>query len=246
MRKAILSLIVFAGLLFFVLSTTPSSGIKDTPTPTTNQFNRTDYFPTGLQCEHAPNSVGGTWRTLTIGESAVSDIDAVFVDNSTFEHDLESQDFTFIDDDSWTRFTVNYCVVDNQIIVLQITEATSALRIEDFVLQYGIPDALAFDLDPTRRVIFWFEMGLAIEVYVNRSSQGFGRVTEIIYFPYQENVNYEEKWPYVFTIDYSPPYDNLTSIPQTLNPFEFNSMVATMTAEPSRTRTATPTATATS
>lgn len=124
------------------------------------------------------------------------------------------------------------------------------VNMDIFVRRYGIPDVVAFSTNPNLRVAFWFEYGIAAEFYIvldppdTEYPPAFGALSRVIYFPFQDTEGYEERWPFNQTfpeelyITYVAPYV-ATDVPTKRNPFDFDSMVATMTAEPSRTPTPT-------
>jgi hypothetical protein len=60
----------------------------------------------------------------------------------------------------------------------------------------------------------------------------------IIYFPPQSAEGYEGRWPFNLTRT-QPFVPSDPSIPSEQNPFDFEAMIATITAEPSRTPTPT-------
>ncbi|HEX2907889.1 MAG TPA: hypothetical protein VHO69_13555 [Phototrophicaceae bacterium] len=127
--------------------------------------------------------------------------------------------------------------------------------IEILVRHYGIPDVVTYSSAPTHRVAFWFERGIAAVLYVrydppaSEYPPGFGVISNIIYFPFQDVAGYEDRWPFKETVSengYLMGFAPDKELPTEPNPFDFEAMVATLTAEPSRTPTlaSTPTATA--
>lgn len=126
------------------------------------------------------------------------------------------------------------------------------VNMDTFVRRYGIPDVVTFSTNPNLRVAFWFEYGLAAEFYIvldpldNDYPPAFGALGRVIYFPFQDAAGYEDRWPFNQTfpeqlyITYVAPTVP-TGVPTERNPFDFDAIIATMTAEPSR--TVTPTAT---
>ena len=66
----------------------------------------------------------------------------------------------------------------------------------------------------------------------------------MIHFPAQSSEGFEGRWP--FTVTRMEPFNPVDpSIPNEQNPFDFDAIIATITAEPSRTATPTVVAEAT-
>lgn len=126
------------------------------------------------------------------------------------------------------------------------------VNIDTFIRRYGIPDVVTFSTNPNLRVAFWFEFGIAAEFSVvfdppdSEYPPAFGALFRVIYFPFQETQGYEARWPFNQTFPeelyatYVAPRV-ATNVPTERNPFDFEGIVATMTAEPSRTATPMPT-----
>lgn len=135
---------------------------------------------------------------------------------------------------------VSACLQDN--IVTALSSIDSALQspsffLDDWVAELGVPDAVTWDSVSTSRVVFWFEEGIAVSVLV---VEPYGASLFPVYFPYQPVDGYETRWPYNRTRR-SPMqhHEAGTPPPSEQNPFNFNTMIATITAEPSRTPTPT-------
>ena len=199
---------------------------------------------------------------ITIGQSTLADVEQLL---STL-----SDDYVFIDGDDYdTRFvildlnqrdpdipsSVRLCLEDDTVQALAIGYfsglQTPRTNLSDLVAQFGKPDAITWTDNPASRIAFWFEQGLAADVTVLPNEPGyqpiFGRVEVEIYFPHQVIDGYENRWPYnqtrKFNIYLASPEDPSVDFgPE--NPFDFEAIVATITAEPSRTPTPTSTATA--
>lgn len=197
---------------------------------------------------------------ITIGESTLDDVEQLI---STF-----GDEYVFIDDDNYnTRFvasnfiqdepqfpsSVRLCLEGNVVQVLAVGYNNGLLaqrpNLSDFIVQFGVPDAITWTDNPASRVAFWFEQGIAAVATVIPNNPDyphlestFGRIEVEIYFPYQEIDGYEDRWPYNQTRQYNPflswPYTGRDDYgPE--NPFDFAAMIATITAEPSRTATPT-------
>jgi hypothetical protein len=116
--------------------------------------------------------------------------------------------------------------------------------LSDLIVEFGEPDTITWTGNPATRVVFWFEQGFAGVVNILPNEIGyeptFGRVITQIYFPYQEAEGYENRWPY----NQTRPFNQFLAWPSQgydeygpENPFDFESMIATITAEPTRTVT---------
>jgi hypothetical protein len=197
---------------------------------------------------------------ITIGQSTLADVEQLL--------SSLSDAYVFIDDDDYdTRFVifdlsqrepdipsaVLLCLLNNEVQVLATAYnydlSVPRPNLSDLVAQLGEPDAITWTENPASRVAFWFEQGIAVEVTVipnnpdnPRFEPTFGRIVTEFYFPYQEVEGYEDRWPYNQTRKFNPflsyPYEGMNDYgPE--NPFDFDSMIATLTAEPSRTPTPT-------
>jgi len=116
-----------------------------------------------------------------------------------------------------------------------------ALSIDNFVSFLGKPDVVTWSSFENNRTVFWFEEGIAANVFVQQGdAASFGQIGNVIYFPPQSSEGYEGRWP--FTVTRRQPFHPADpSIPDEQNPFDFDAMIATMTVESSRTPTPTST-----
>jgi hypothetical protein len=248
---------VWISLLFGVLWNTQSIPTTQefAPTPVSNDDLR--VFPDDLVCnkrEATLSDIGPTWSEITIGQSTLGDVERLL---STLNEEyafIENDDFNFrfvildIGQAVDIPFAVRLCLEENKVEVLSLTYDASLSRprpyISDLVAQLGEPDAITWTNNPASRVVFWFEKGIAAVVTVLPDVPGyhpiFGRVDTEIYFPYQEVEGYENRWPY----NQTRPFNQFLAWPSQgydeygpENPFDFESMIATITAEPTRTAT---------
>jgi hypothetical protein len=126
------------------------------------------------------------------------------------------------------------------------------MHIQDMVASYGVPDIVTWGNSHISRTVFWFEDGIVTLAYILEQTDGpdFGEIGLIVYFPYQSDEGFEQRWPYNRTNTENPTGGDVLYDPppsEAENPFNFEAIVATITAEPSRTPTPTfePVATAT-
>ncbi len=137
------------------------------------------------------------------------------------------------------------CLRGSTIQAFQITVVFNRLFLKDFVYQYGLPNAVTWMYrDPKDRIVFWFEHGMALEVYADRTKKDFGLVSSIIFFPFQSANNYQQRWPFLRTAPSEYPESLKTQYPDLeltgqQNPFDFRSMIATLTIQPPPTATPT-------
>jgi hypothetical protein len=135
---------------------------------------------------------------------------------------------------------IDVCFQDSKVVVLDMTWFYQpAFYINDLAESIGEPDIITWSLSENLRLAFWFELGIAGEIFVQRGdSASFGQLTRIIYFPPQSVEGYDGRW--TFNLTRTQPFvPSDPSIPSEQNPFDFNAMIATITAEPSRTPTPT-------
>lgn len=209
-------------------------------------------FPLDLYCESIVEGDGSNWDGITIGSSSLGNLaDTLFLLSEEYEIFSEGNEVRFsIFDRSAVRnttipTTVEACVVDEIVMALAIVHNLTDLpSLDDYIARYGEPDAVTWSEFETSRVVFWFEEGIVADVGV--TDDGFGVITLSVYMPYQSVMGFETRWPFNRTrstpplagdVVYNPP------LPSDQNPFDFDAMIATITAEPSRTPTFTPIAT---
>jgi hypothetical protein len=262
---------VWISLLFGVLWNTQSIQTTQEFAPTPVDSDDLRVFPSNLVCDRREvtrSDIGPSWMGITIGQSTLADVERLL---STL-----SDDYSLIDEDTNNiRFiifelsqresdipsAVRLCLVESVVVVLAATYnadlTAPTTKLSDLIVEFGEPDTITWTDSSATRVVFWFEQGFSAEVNVLPNDPNypqlqptFGRVLRQIYFPYQEAADYENRWPYNQTRPFNQflawPYQDYDEYgPE--NPFDFESMIATITAEPVRTVTpqlAMPTATA--
>jgi hypothetical protein len=200
-------------------------------------------FPRNLVCSdvEVTGMAGSTWNGITTGESTVEDLLERFEaeDQEAVEWPSGALSYRLLDGPN--LYTVNVCTQDSIIIVLSISMSNAEpVFLDEFVVGYGIPDVVTYSFGAYSRVVFWFERGVAIEAYAGIDSPFFGRVGQIVFFPPQLTKGYAERWPYNRTWPvWIPPHEKRDDLSSVQNPFDFDAMIATVTAHPSRTPTPT-------
>jgi hypothetical protein len=96
---------------------------------------------------------------------------------------------------------------------------------------YYIPDAVTWTSSYNKRILFWFEYGIAVQAFAVADDSTFGLIDSIIYFPYQEVEGYSTRWPYSETLKYDTTLPD-APYPTETNPFDFDVFWATITAQP--------------
>ena len=250
-------------ILLFVLSVTLlvfASTIfaqYDQPTSTPVAIDVVEYamtFPNFLICNERDFEISEIgWEGVIIGMSRTNELFEVIAeigeDYSIRASNIGNQiEYTLllsgIDRTSLRRApnAVRFCSIDDFIYALAVQyPVTSDLYINDLIAQYSLPQAPSYVIgSAATRVVFWFEYGVATVVTVLDDS--FGQISEVIYFPPVQSDAFTEIWPYAYSVSgqnstiSSEELENLYGIQ---NPFDFDAMIATITAEPSRTPTPT-------
>ncbi len=133
------------------------------------------------------------------------------------------------------------CVQDD--IVVTLSSSDTLPYFADYIVAHGEPDAITWTPSTYSRVAFWFQKGFAVEILTNtidRTNPAWSRIISIFYFPYQETEGFEQRWPYNATWpEWAINRATGDVLPTEQNPFNFDAMVATITAQPSRTPTPT-------
>ncbi len=216
---------VLVMLLFsFRTSMVSASSISITSTPKNSFY---DLFPGGLACSGATIGDGPSWREIKIGHTTLQEFEKLYGETKPF-FDMQRL--------SGEGYDIYLCVQNN--IITSIKVGSELPYLNDYVAVYGKPDTVTYN-QPETRVAFWFKKGIAIDIYINKSVDYlYGIVNYAIYFPYQEVDGYKVRWPYSQTVhEWISARDVNVSHEQ--NPFDFEAIGATITAESSRTPTPT-------
>lgn len=230
------------------------------PTPTVHVVTTDEMrvFPSDLVCDEqdpAQNGLGPTWMGITIGKSTFEDLKTL-LDEFGYEYRYIGDDYDkrfFVENYSYSQSIaeapgyVRICLKGDVIQVLSIAywyplEPTPNLT--DYVALLGQPDAITWTNGEFDRIAFWFEHGFAVGTNIipddhpqNSLQPTFGRTGSVYYFPYQDAINYETRWPYNKVRKYNQflvsPEDPNSGIQFGVeNPFDFDSIIATITAQP--------------
>ncbi|QPC82470.1 hypothetical protein G4Y79_22745 [Phototrophicus methaneseepsis] len=227
-------------------------------TPTQIPFDPIEKIPfPNLDCDDIASPFSGpSWDDILIGSSTIDDLrDYISELNSGYDENTFTslQQITFsvpqrISEDKNIPTVISACVQpDSQqviALVILIPPQLEQLSVSDLVIEYGVPDFVVWDEILSSRVLVWLAQGIAASISVDESEQFvlYGAVNRMVYFPYQALQGYEDRWPYTHRVASKADLVTLTpEVPNEVNPFDFDSMLATMTAEP--TFTSTPVAT---
>jgi len=265
-------LLLGMGLIFISLITGMISSYGNSVVATVSPIPTSTYivayprdlvvFPGDLVCDEmelAEPQDGPNWLGIKIGNSTLADLTElvdVLSDTYIWSERDNFDDRFLIEDNNALYSIIRYCTVDDVIQALKVSYNHSRLDQKSYLIElvekFGIPDAVTWTSDPSGRIVIWFEDGIAATVLVLPDEEGylpsFGMVTSLTFFPYQDVDGYEDRWPFNQTRPYNPylvwPYNDHDEFgPE--SPFDFHAMIATMTAQPSRTPTLTPTPSAT-
>lgn len=238
--------ILFTGYISGYGASPSVAFLTATPTIQTDIFGRPQVFHEILGCSKMETTGQGlTWQGIGVGISKLSELEKLLAPKyELYSRDGELSVFRLRDDipiDTNVPDKIRVCSRNDIIFVISISTIyyAGSVPLSDFVKQYGTPDAVAWSHESTRRIVFWLRYGVGLEVYVNRFSPDFGGVLQIIYFPYQKDIqSYEMGWPYSETW----PSESTVSeegAPHMQNPFDFATMQLTIAAQPSHTTTST-------
>jgi hypothetical protein len=244
-------ILVALSLVFGVNAQTPE------PLPTVSRIAPPwDVFPTNLYCYDIDRPAKGpSWGEITIGTSDVETLKDYVATIGDYDSISQWGDYISfygtgsLRDESGPPPLIEACLdVDTQIVTALQVSNNRPLSIQDLVALYGTPDIVTWGSGNISRTVIWFEEGIAALVYILEASEilDYGEIGLIVYFPYQTDQAFEERWPFNRTNSENPiggdrVYDPPPSEEQ--NPFNFEVMIATITAQPSRTPTPTPSVT---
>lgn len=243
-----LILLIVFGFSMFVTSQENTPTVTPLPTPSMD----TRPFPNGMYCNEIAKALGSSWRGITVGESFLSD----------FEQQLFSlsEEYSVTERPNPTNLGILYsvpteiaverqipravtiCVTDDIITSLRVSNTgfpEPSVFIDDWIINLGTPDVVTWGASSLSRVVFWFEEGIALDVFVGEPE--YGAVFSTVYLPYQDVEGYENRFPYNRTTlkPFAEDVVRQPPIPTQQNPFDFDTILATITAEPSRTPTPT-------
>lgn len=202
-------------------------------------------FPSStLFCEDAINLIeGATWNGITIGLSDRLELLNILGEIGSYSiRESDNNIVATVESEELFRLEPNIsaCIHEDIVTVLGLSYRRglkNALRWDTFLSQYGEPDAVTWYQGVNGiRVLFWFEQGIALEVSILGDSSN-GLVLSTIYFSPIEGDDYTNQYPYNRT--WFPDTPELEDIYGEQNPFDFDAIIATITAEPSRTPTPT-------
>ncbi|MEM9955755.1 MAG: hypothetical protein AAF846_29415 [Chloroflexota bacterium] len=226
-------------------------GVTQEVTPTFTSSEETSYvfFPDNLFCADIKDTnIGLTWENITVGDSKLDDFLDLLNLHEVYEFVVDEQEVLFFYDDiqqsanSYLPLGGNACFKQDIITVLLITyNLNSSLRLDSFIATYGEPDKVTWVYgDPRQRLLMWLDEGVAITTYINTTIDDinvYGYLTTVVYFPPQEDDLAGGVYPYNRT--WSPNTQELKDLYGEQNPFNFNNIIASVTAQPSYTPTAT-------
>jgi hypothetical protein len=240
-RLAIIGLCLV--LMLAAISQTMLSQEDREPTPDTSSY-PTLFFPgIGLDCPVFETPiVGAKWNNITIGQTTFEDFERIllelgdyfirpdgFYGGTSIAYMLPYEVETAWWDEQIPSL-VTVCVQNNIITVLMLDISYNELPLANYIAQYDQPDVITWDSDSMHRNAFWFERGLAVQVFIGPPDNGaWGWTGLITYFPYQKVDGYQTRWPYNAT--WQRPWYNVRNCcdltEEAMNPFD---IPATMTA----------------
>jgi hypothetical protein len=216
-----------------------------TNTPTAVKPSALRIFPRDLYCDEIKEvGDGPTWETVTIGKTTITELETYLnaIDNYQ-TGTLDDGTFFFRPEKSdGPKLGVVGCTVNG--IITALAPSTSEYHyITDIIVAHGLPDAVTWTSNPpVTSVAFWFKQGIAAEVLSGdeyKDGTFFHKVSRIIFFPYQDIKGHETRWPYNKTRSANFPVQGMGTPEGKQNPFDFEDLVMTITAQPSRTPTTT-------
>jgi hypothetical protein len=243
--------LIFLVLLLFI-GGAEAEEVITTALPTRSQLRPPfSVFPGDLHCEYMEGvSKGPTWGNITIGVSKVEDLKRYVT--AIYDYDVyEYADFIQfakrgkLFEKDGIPSGINACIdINTRTVTALLVTLNRQMFIRDLIAVYGIPDAITWGSSSNDRTAIWFDKGIGVSIYILKDYKilGYGEIGLIDYFPYQSKIGFENRWPYNQTSSENPPEGDHRYEPtpsRERNPFDFDAMVATITAEPSRTPTPT-------
>jgi hypothetical protein len=204
-------------------------------------------FPATLFCEYIDSMTDGpTWGEITIGSSNAEDLKDYVRTIGNFDSIDQWADYISfartggLQDESGIPPLIEACIdLDTQVVTALRLSVNEAINIQDMVTEFGIPDTVTWGSSNISRTLFWFDKGIASSVYILEDSEilDYGEIGLIVYFPFQTEDDFEERWPFLYTNIENPVGGDRLYLPQpseAQNPFNFEG-IAAITVEPERT-----------
>lgn len=246
MNKRALQLLITVASILLIGVTINAQEITSTPYPPVSNFHW-QAFPVDLYCEYVEGvAEGPSWGDITIGISNVEDLENYVSSIGHYEIHRYANFIEFVrSETNETSPRINACLDgETQIVTGLSISLEDKIYIQDLVAKFSIPENITWGNSNISRTIFWPNEGIAALVYILEDSENtdYGQIGLIVYFPYQTNEEFEEHWPYIYTNLENPRGGDRVYEPppsEAQNPFDFEVMIATITAQPSRTPTPT-------
>lgn len=258
--SSLVSMLLIALITGFLPANTQENPPTLVPTLTpfdTNPFDMNMDIPFPLlDCPEIESPFAGpAWGEITIGHNTMEDLRDYVTELSPYYSDyydpyLQSIEFLAVSikfaKSEQIPYKLGACIHPEDGIITAIFVPLFNLDVQThmsaLVAEYGAPDLVLWGVALDERVLLWLTEGIAASVSVDESEQfnPYGTVELIVYFPYQELEGYEDRWPYTHRASSASQLVTLTPyVPHEINPFDFDAIIATLTAEPSRTPTST-------
>ncbi len=243
-RLMLVSIVVIS----FIIQLSIATGQNVTPQPTeespplvqspTIVLAPPRYYPEYLMCEEVESGEGASWLDIEIGVSSLDDLLMTLSELGEYEIWLAEDDYIYLGrveaedvqldvDSILAPSFVAACISDDDIITSFgiLSRRGFQVDIYDLVSTYEIPDTVTWTVRPLSRIAFWFGAGIAVTMYVGPETEYKYLIQQIYYFPFVDASSFEDEYPYAFTRT-----ESLSSVEQ--NPFDFDAMIATITAQP--------------
>jgi hypothetical protein len=199
-----------------------------------------------LYCNTQQLTLGETWNGIQIGRSSLADLEKVVTNLGTYPEispiryeGITTVTYSF-EEVSHLPLWISACIEDDVVAMLLIQWLETDVELAHMVRQYGVYDTITWSHSFDKRVVFWFERGVAAEIFVGSGAEPyFGRLISTIYFVPQPVEGYAERFPYSLTHAEEHPVEWRQEALAEQNPFDLNTILATAVAMPSPTATPT-------
>jgi len=264
MKRATIAICV-SMVLISCLALAPAVA-ETTPTPTTTLYyiDGGPLWDTPLGCPaNMALAEGPTWHGITIGKSSLADLGAVYgmkwtpTSVSIIRGNFAPL-YVILLEDNDRRFLklpglAQACIVQNRVEALflsthpELTWPSETLG--EWLKRFGKPEIVTWDSTLSEaRIFVWPKEGVSIMVHISLQPEDMTIplektvVSAVIFFPFARGSGYLSKWPYAQLPQNTPPtdteygkYDNPLLAKQ--NPFDFDTLLATVTIQSSQTPT---------
>ncbi len=235
---------ILAGLFFTVLIVSACSPCAEPSSSVNDQSFPGVFISYPLMCPRDLRAgPGPTWRNITVGQSTRYDLEEIYGVQAAKDTPVNQRDFSDTFSIHLTASAARkrqlsqsamLCTVNGTITMLAlepIYDSELSSFLQDWIIELGQPAIVNWTpsgIGWRYRILVWPEQGIAMEV--DAAQPDFPSVQIVVFFPFMETIDWDQ-WPLSGLVQDAPSTLN-EGYPTQENPFNFDGMIAIMTAQP--------------